>query len=171
MKYEIGARIRKYQEMTISAKGNWHRKLASATTPCFQINIYAAIPEKYKLAIINKKTESLFEEILCSSSSWNSPIKRKKRAFCSLFFFWWAIGDSNPGPTGYEPVALTNWANGPTVSISTIILYHKSGFIVKRYIAKRIKIKQKRESQMRLPFWNKQSRHWPIFPGREDQVS
>ena len=22
--------------------------------------------------------------------------------------FWWAIGDSNPGPTGYEPVALTN---------------------------------------------------------------
>ncbi len=23
-------------------------------------------------------------------------------------FFWWAIGDSNPGPTGYEPVALTN---------------------------------------------------------------
>ena len=24
------------------------------------------------------------------------------------FSFWWAIGDSNPGPTGYEPVALTN---------------------------------------------------------------
>ena len=23
-------------------------------------------------------------------------------------FFWWAIRDSNPGPTGYEPVALTN---------------------------------------------------------------
>ena len=21
---------------------------------------------------------------------------------------WWAIRDSNPGPTGYEPVALTN---------------------------------------------------------------
>ena len=21
---------------------------------------------------------------------------------------WWTIGDSNPGPTGYEPVALTN---------------------------------------------------------------
>ena len=26
---------------------------------------------------------------------------------------WWTIRDSNPGPTGYEPVALTNWANGP----------------------------------------------------------
>ena len=22
--------------------------------------------------------------------------------------FWWIFGDSNPGPTGYEPVALTN---------------------------------------------------------------
>ena len=27
--------------------------------------------------------------------------------------FKWTIRDSNPGPTGYEPVALTNWANGP----------------------------------------------------------
>ena len=26
---------------------------------------------------------------------------------------WWAIKGSNLGPTGYEPVALTNWANGP----------------------------------------------------------
>ena len=30
---------------------------------------------------------------------------------------WWAIGDSNPEPTGYEPVALTNWANGPRIMI------------------------------------------------------
>ena len=26
----------------------------------------------------------------------------------TLQCFWWAIRDSNPGPTGYEPVALTN---------------------------------------------------------------
>ena len=26
---------------------------------------------------------------------------------------WWAFGDSNPGPAGYEPDALTNWAKGP----------------------------------------------------------
>ena len=26
---------------------------------------------------------------------------------------WWTFRDSNPGPTGYEPVALTNWAKGP----------------------------------------------------------
>ena len=25
-----------------------------------------------------------------------------------IHFKWWAFGDSNPGPTGYEPVALTN---------------------------------------------------------------
>ena len=30
-----------------------------------------------------------------------------------LLFWWWAIRDSNPGPSGYEPGALTNWANGP----------------------------------------------------------
>ena len=24
------------------------------------------------------------------------------------YILWWAIRDSNPGPTGYEPVALTN---------------------------------------------------------------
>ena len=35
----------------------------------------------------------------------------KKRTFVyrqRFAFSWWAIRDSNPGPTGYEPVALTN---------------------------------------------------------------
>ena len=27
----------------------------------------------------------------------------------------WTIWDSNPGPTGYEPVALANWAKGPVL--------------------------------------------------------
>lgn len=26
---------------------------------------------------------------------------------------WWLRGDSNPRHTGYEPVALTNWATQP----------------------------------------------------------
>ena len=26
---------------------------------------------------------------------------------------WWALGDSNPGPIGYEPTALTNCAKSP----------------------------------------------------------
>ena len=30
-----------------------------------------------------------------------------------LFVWWWALRDSNPGPSGYEPEALTNWAKGP----------------------------------------------------------
>ena len=32
----------------------------------------------------------------------------KKREALKASLFWWAIRDSNPGPTGYEPVALTN---------------------------------------------------------------
>ena len=31
---------------------------------------------------------------------------RLGRQMCA--FFWWTFRDSNPGPTGYEPVALTN---------------------------------------------------------------
>ena len=38
------------------------------------------------------------------STNWAIPLNKK---------MWWTIRDSNPGPTGYEPVALTNWANGP----------------------------------------------------------
>ena len=32
----------------------------------------------------------------------------KRTAKKPSFYCWWAIRDSNPGPTGYEPVALTN---------------------------------------------------------------
>ena len=34
--------------------------------------------------------------------------KQKRRCDASPLLFWWANRDSNPGPTGYEPVALTN---------------------------------------------------------------
>ena len=46
-------------------------------------------------------------------------IKQPKPNPCGFDFgcFWWTIKDSNLGPTGYEPGALTNWANGPTVLI------------------------------------------------------
>lgn len=36
----------------------------------------------------------------------NGKIKRKYPF--EYFLFWCANRDSNPGPTGYEPVALTN---------------------------------------------------------------
>ena len=35
-------------------------------------------------------------------------LKQKKHLRLQVLFSWWAIRDSNPGPTGYEPVALTN---------------------------------------------------------------
>ena len=31
-----------------------------------------------------------------------------RNAINGWYQIWWAIRDSNPGPTGYEPVALTN---------------------------------------------------------------
>ena len=34
--------------------------------------------------------------------------KAKEHTLSDMLFFWWTIRDSNPGPTGYEPVALTN---------------------------------------------------------------
>ena len=43
------------------------------------------------------------------------PHKNAVKTDCIYFdrFFWWIFRDSNPGPTGYEPVALTNWAKDP----------------------------------------------------------
>ena len=39
---------------------------------------------------------------------------QKKRSTARVdLFFWWTIKDSNLGPIGYEPSALTNCANGP----------------------------------------------------------
>ena len=50
-----------------------------------------------------------WDEILhCSNAGSYADISTAR-----LHAIWWTIRDSNPGPTGYEPVALTNWANGP----------------------------------------------------------
>ena len=35
---------------------------------------------------------------------------------------WWGVRASHPGPTGYEPVALTNCATAPN---KQELLYHK----------------------------------------------
>ncbi len=44
-----------------------------------------------------------FAMMLCPQADTN-----KKISFLKNEIFWWAFRDSNPGPTGYEPVALTN---------------------------------------------------------------
>ena len=60
----------------------------------------------------------------CCSTNWAIPLYQgtgcpsftiAKKYRSSNLLLWWAIRDSNPGPTGYEPVALTNWANGPNL--------------------------------------------------------
>ena len=50
-----------------------------------------------------------------------SFLKNFSCAFGLTEKLWWASRDSNPGPTGYEPVALTNWATGPNLFYVYII--------------------------------------------------
>ena len=52
--------------------------------------------------------------ISLSFSLVNTFFKISLKNFLTGFVIWWANRDSNPGPTGYEPVALTNWAIGPS---------------------------------------------------------
>ena len=46
------------------------------------------------------------------STNWAIPLYIKRQV---PLFLWWALRDSNPGLSGYEPEALTNWAKGPFV--------------------------------------------------------
>ena len=50
------------------------------------------------------------------STSWAIPLNRIEVSLQAINHEWWAFGDSNPGPIGYEPTALTNWAKGPRLS-------------------------------------------------------
>ena len=44
----------------------------------------------------------------CHILSKRKPHETTEKRLSHAVFTWWAIRDSNPGPTGYEPVALTN---------------------------------------------------------------
>ena len=46
-----------------------------------------------------------FAKVLVEMTDQNA---KRDTLWVSLFAFWWAIKGSNLGPTGYEPVALTN---------------------------------------------------------------
>ncbi len=53
--------------------------------------------------------------MILKNSVWfkTNAVNKQSPNFCQqaevrTLLFWWAIRDSNPGPTGYEPVALTN---------------------------------------------------------------
>ncbi len=55
--------------------------------------------------------ESFLWNDLFHDKNKSEPIANRRKV--RIYSLWWTIGDSNPGPTGYEPVALTNCANGP----------------------------------------------------------
>ena len=59
-----------------------------------------------------RKTLSGFESLLIMHTI-------RKRIPKVSFSYWWIFRDSNPGPTGYEPVALTNWAKDPNIWLYT----------------------------------------------------
>ena len=46
--------------------------------------------------------------ILNSNPARPQNLRKIKNRLFRESVFWWAIGDLNPGPTGYEPGALTN---------------------------------------------------------------
>ena len=50
------------------------------------------------------------EPLTSSVTGWRTnQLYYRAKAFCQTGGAkWWAFRDSNPGPTGYEPAALTN---------------------------------------------------------------
>ena len=64
----------------------------------------AALPtELYPYVLTSNIITDYYSKCKCFFSFlFNKNKKPPKR------LFWWANRDSNPGPTGYEPVALTN---------------------------------------------------------------
>ena len=51
--------------------------------------------------------------LLASSTRWSGALAKPHHLSFVCFFIWWTFWDSNPGPTDYEPVALTCWAKCP----------------------------------------------------------
>ena len=86
---------------------------------------------------------------------------------------WWAFRDLNPGPTGYEPVALTNWAKGPySKNAATVGDGNISGAScrIRTYnppVNSRMLYRWAKEALSKGFAWaNPFCCHWPIFPVR-----
>ena len=73
----------------VNIAGREKKQAGSVKTPCLiQLYEYSSYSDKI--------TENEKSETVTNDDDFGFAL------------LWWAIRDSNPGPTGYEPVALTN---------------------------------------------------------------
>ena len=68
------------------------------------------MPALHKYSSIAQSVEHLTvnQGVTGSSPVGGAKPKALMQKCVSVFFFWWGFRDSNPGPTGYEPAALTD---------------------------------------------------------------
>ena len=80
---------------------------------------YARVPraaeeQSAAFALVSKLPDANCLDYVASGSNrlvrdrYREDPSKKKNTRGGVFLFWWAIKDSNLGPTGYEPGALTN---------------------------------------------------------------
>ena len=113
-----------YNESTQCVKTKWFQKINGAQTRNRTKDTRIFSPLLYQLSYLGKH---------CLLFNFKVLHDRRLRAVFYVRFFhprrcnagnllWWAIRDSNPGPAGYEPDALTNWANGPHIQFFTLLV-------------------------------------------------
>ena len=83
-------------------------------SPLLYLLSYRGIQVFFENACKNYKhfhlaTRRGLEPLTSSVTGWRT----NQLYYRATYLIWWAFTDSNRGPIGYEPTALTNWAKGP----------------------------------------------------------
>ena len=97
----------------------WLCRRVALSSASFVLHIFSTQPATEMLLLLEKANSAFSRDLLlwCSFSDETRFVRLKP------FGFQWRIGDSNPGPTGYEPVALTNWANPPKIPPGMVVFW------------------------------------------------